>query len=628
MCGICGMHLQRSALADRTLLQSMNDLLSHRGPDGEGFFCDKNVGLGNRRLSIIDLATGDQPIFNEDKNVLIVYNGELYNSPELREELIQRGHKFYTHSDTEVVVHLYEEYGKQMLPKLRGMFAFAIYDRRKDELLLARDALGIKPIFFTETPNGLYFASELRVLLSLNGFSRQIDPEAFSFYLTLNYIPAPWTIWKDARRLEPGHWLLVRSGKIVDRGRFFRLNEKPFEGSLEDAVDELEETLADSVEGHLLADVPVGAFLSGGLDSSLVVAMAQKRSSSPLRTFTVTFPDVPTYDESKYARIVADELKTSHQEIAVSSKEGWQAMVETLDHLDEPFADSSLIPVSIISKVTRQHVKVALSGDGGDELFAGYNKYQGLWLAERFGAVAPLLRLTARLPISESRGSLIGERWRQVRKLSRLMVSDPVERHLQATVSQETNFQEEIVKVSHNGYVQPLPTLMRQIWDEGKSAGYTGLNLSLYSDVNFVLPYDMLHKVDIASMQHSLEVRVPFVDPLVARLAFQLPGNWKLREGQRKWILRKVAERYLPQRILQRPKGGFGIPIGEWFRKDLFDSVQERLSPKALEESGIWNASAVGQLMKEHFSFKRDRFWELWNLFVFEWWRAQWEPHW
>jgi asparagine synthase (glutamine-hydrolysing) len=622
------MHLQHGVLADRALLKSMNDLIAHRGPDGEGFFCEKNVGLGNRRLSIIDLSTGNQPIYNEDKNIVIVYNGEIYNSPELREELIQRGHQFYTHSDTEVVVHLYEEYGAEMLPKLRGMFAFAIYNRQHDELLLARDALGIKPIFYTETPKGLYFASELRVLLSLDGFSRQIDPEAFSFYLTLNYIPAPWTIWKDARRLEPGHWLLVRSGKIVDRGRYFHLNEKPFEGSLEEAVDELEKTLAESVEGHLLADVPVGAFLSGGLDSSLVVAMAQKRSGSPLRTFTVTFPDVPTYDESKYAKIVADELKTSHQEIAVSSKEGWQAMVETLDHLDEPFADSSLIPVSIISKATRQHVKVALSGDGGDELFAGYNKYQGLWLAERFGAAAPLLRLSAHLPISESRGSLLGERWRQVRKLSRLMTSDPVERHLRATISLDSNLQEELVKANRNGHGQLLPELLRQLWDEGKSAGYTGLNLSLYSDVNFVLPYDMLHKVDAASMEHSLEVRVPFVDPLVAKFAFQLPGNWKLHEGQRKWILRKVAERYLPQRILQRPKGGFGIPIGEWFRKDLFDSVHERLNPKSLQESEIWNESVVERLMKEHFSFKRDRFWELWNLFVFEWWRAKWKPHW
>ncbi len=628
MCGICGMHFQKNLLADRKLLKSMSDQISHRGPDGEGFFVEKNVGIANRRLSIIDLATGDQPIFNEDKSIAIVFNGEIYNSPELRQELIQKGHSLYTKSDTEVIVHLYEEFGTELLSKLRGMFAFALYDSTKDDLLLARDQLGIKPIFYTETTKGLFFSSELRALLNLSEFSRKIDPEAFSLYMTLNYIPAPWTIWKDAKRLEPGHWLRVRSGKIVERGRFFQLDEKPFSGTVDEAIDGLEETLLESVKSHLLADVPVGAFLSGGLDSSLVVAMAQRSSQSPLQTFTVSFPEHPTYDESRYARVVADELKTTHQEIPISAQEGWQAMIETLDHLDEPFADSSLIPVAIISKATRRHVKVALSGDGGDELFAGYNKYQGLWLAERFAAAAPLLRLTAHIPISETRGSRLGERWRQLRKLSRLMASTPVERHLKATISLERDLQKELVLAGRNGHQQLLPDLLQRIWDEGIKAGHQGLNLALYSDVNFVLPFDMLHKVDVGSMEHSLEVRVPFVDPVVAQFAFGLPAAWKLHKGQRKWILRKVAERYLSQKILHRPKGGFGIPIGEWFRHALYDVVQERLNPRAIRESGLWNPDAVERLMKEHFSLKRDRFWELWNIFVFEWWRAKWEPRW
>lgn len=627
MCGIAGMQLSGGHAIDQGLLHRMNDLIAHRGPDGDGFFHEKNTGIGNRRLSIIDLEHGDQPIFNEDKSVVVCYNGEIYNSPELRRELIEKGHEFYTHADTEVLVHLYEEYGVEMLPKIRGMFAFSIYNRNSGELFLARDPLGIKPLFYTELDSGLYYASELRSLLHLSEFSRQIDPGAFRLYVTLNYIPAPWTIWKAAKRLEPGHWLKVKNGEIADHGRYYKIEERPWDGDLEGAIEELDEILNHSVSEHLLSDVPLGAFLSGGLDSSLVTAIAQRHTDEPLRTYTVSFPDYPTYDETSYAQIVADELKTDHHVIPVSAAEGSEVMTESLEHLDEPFADSSLVPVSIISKVTRQHVKVALSGDGGDELFAGYNKYQGLWLAERFGAAAPLMRIAARLPISETRGTKLGERWRQFRKLSRLMSSDPLETHKRATISLEPELEQHLIKNSHqNGDL--LSGRLRALWQEGQQAGLKGLNLSLYTDVNFVLPYDMLHKVDVSSMQHSLEVRVPFVDPVVAGMAFRLPHNWKLRDGQRKWILNRVAEKYLPKSIIQRPKGGFGIPIGEWFRSDLQDQVHELLGPKQMESSEAWNAAGVKQIIDEHFSYRRDRFWELWNLFVFEWWSKKWNPHW
>ena len=613
--------------ADRELLQRLNDLIEHRGPDGDGFFHEKNVGIGNRRLSIIDLEGGDQPIYNEDKSVVVVYNGEIYNSLELREDLIYKGHQFYTECDTEVLVHLYEEYGTEMLPHLRGMFACALYDRRTGDLLLARDPMGIKPVFYAELNGSLFFSSELRSLLSLDEFSRTIDPEAFKMYVTLNYIPAPFTIWRDAKRLEPGHWLKVRNGQIVERGRYFRIEEQRQNYEQAQFVEMLDEILSDSVDKHLLADVPVGSFLSGGLDSSLVTALAQRQTSEQLQTFTVSFPDFPTYDESGYAKIVADHIGTDHTEIPVSAAEGSQSMLETLNHLDEPFADSSLIPVGIISKLTRKHVKVALSGDGGDELFAGYNKYQGLWLADRLGAAAPLMRAAAKLPFSETRGTKFGEKWRQFRKLSRLMAQDPMERHLRATVSLEPGLRESLLK-SHLGNGDLLESQFQEIWQEGKSAGYSGIDLSLYADVNFVLPFDMLHKVDVSSMHHSLEVRVPFVDPVVAQFAFQIPANLKLREGRRKWILHKVAEKYLPQSILTRPKGGFGIPIGEWFRNDMQETVRELLNPQTLSNSEVWNAKSAQQLLDEHFSMKRDRFWEIWNMLVFEWWRQKWNPHW
>jgi asparagine synthase (glutamine-hydrolysing) len=627
MCGIAGMQLPNGKAIDRDLLQRMNDLIAHRGPDGDGFFHEKNIGIGNRRLSIIDLENGDQPIFNEDKSVVVTYNGEIYNSPELRRDLIEKGHEFYTHADTEVLVHLYEEYGVDMLPKIRGMFAFAIYNRNSGELFLARDPLGIKPLFYSELESGLYYSSELRSLLHLSEFSRQIDPEAFRLYVTLNYIPAPWTIWKAAKRLEPGHWLKVQSGEIIDRGRYYKIKEKLWDGDLDSAVEELDRVINHSVRDHLLADVPIGAFLSGGLDSSLVTAMAQQHSDEPLQTYTVSFPDYPTYDESGYAKIVADSLNTDHEVIPVSAEEGSKVMMESLDHLDEPFADSSLVPVSIISKVTRQHVKVALSGDGGDELFAGYNKYQGLWLADRFGVAAPFMRMAAKLPISETRGTKFGERWRQFRKLSRLMSSDPLETHKRATISLEPELERHLLKSAYqNGDL--LSGRLKSLWEEGEEAGLKGLDRSLYTDVNFVLPFDMLHKVDVSSMQRSLEVRVPFVDPVVASMAFRIPHKWKLRDGQRKWILNRVAERYLPKSILQRPKGGFGIPIGEWFRTDLREPVQELLGGNRLEKSEVWNATGATQIMEEHFSFRRDRFWELWNLFVFEWWRNKWDAHW
>ena len=627
MCGIAGMQMSRGVPADRDLLQRLNDLIAHRGPDGDGFFHENNVGIGNRRLSIIDLEGGDQPIFNEDRNIVVVYNGEIYNSVELRENLISQGHQFYTQCDTEVLVHLFEEYGVDMVPHLRGMFAFAIYSKNTGELFVGRDALGIKPLFYTELGGNFYFSSELRSLLSLEDFSKAIDPEAFKFYVTLNYIPAPYTIWRDAKRLEPGHWLLVKDGRIIDRGRHFKIDESAQQRDLDEMLHLLDTTLNDSVGKHLLADVPVGSFLSGGLDSSLVTALAQRQTAEQLRTFTVSFPDYPTYDESGYAKIVADHLGTDHTEIPVTATEGSASMIDTLNHLDEPFADSSLIPVGIISRMTRKHVKVALSGDGGDELFAGYNKYQGLWLADRFGAAAPLMRLTAKLPISETRGTRFGEKWRQFRKLSRLMAGDPVDRHLSATISLEPGLRDQLLQ-SHLGNGRALEDQLHRIWREGQSAGYGGIDLSLYTDVNFVLPFDMLHKVDVSSMQHSLEVRVPFVDPVVTQLAFQIPASLKLREGRRKWILHKVAESYLPQSILTRPKGGFGIPIGEWFRDDLQDTVRELLSPQNLSQSGPWNTACVDNLLDEHFSMRRDRFWEIWNILVFEWWRQKWNPHW
>lgn len=628
MCGIAGFWLATREDEPQKWLEQMQASLHHRGPDERGMFIDGPVGLASRRLSILDLEQGRQPIFNEDRSVAVVYNGEIYNSPELRQELEQRGHRFTTRTDTEVLVHLYEEYGPELVKSLRGMFAFALYDRHKREMLLARDPFGIKPLIYAELPQGVFFASELRALLVFPGFPRVMDLEALRLYVEFNYIPAPFTIWKAARRLEPGCLLRLREGRVVEKRRYFQLQPRPWPGTLEEAVDELDEALRESVGAHLLSDVPVGAFLSGGLDSSLVCALAQRALPTPLRTFTVTFPEWPVYDESCYARLVSRHLGTRHEEIPVTVREAVDALNEVVEHLDEPFADSSLINVAIISKVARKHVKVVLSGDGGDEFFAGYNKYQGLRLAGYLSSspFRAALRVAARLPWPERRGNHIGNRIRQFRKLVAFLHPDPFERYRRATLMTEPHLASRLLNDLHDLETEDTCPL-RVVYEEARQLFTRGdeVNRWLWADVRFVLPYDMLQKVDTASMRYGLEVRVPLVDVKVAQLAFRLPGDWKLKGLERKWILKRVATRYLPSQVIRRPKGGFGIPVGEWLRRELRGEFEAVLSPQALQGS-VWNAGAVQSLLREHVLGRRDRFWELWNVYVFERWRRKWAP--
>ncbi len=626
MCGIAGFWIKKSATEQaQHLLGRMNSCLTHRGPDEDGFFTEGPVGLANRRLSILDLAGGRQPVFNEDRSLVVVYNGEIYNYPELRTELEAKGHRFATRTDTEVLVHLYEEYGADFPARLRGMFAFALYDRQRGELFLARDPLGIKPLVYAELPQGVFFASELRALLTLPFFPREADREALVLYAAFNYIPAPFTAWKAARRLPPGHWLRIRAGRVVEQRAYFEPQPIPTPATPEEAQEVLDAVLRESVRAHLLADVPVGAFLSGGLDSSLVVAMAQQALGSPLQTFTITFPEWPVYDEATYARRVAEVLGTDHTDIPVTAAEAQASLWEAVRHLDEPFADSSLVNVALISKVARRHVKVVLSGDGGDELFAGYNKYQGLALARRLRHWAPLRELR-RLPWPERRGTRWGERLRQARKLLRILHHDPFERYLRATLAGDPALPARLLRPEFARSAGGVAQTLAPIWQQAV-ARYPAdpINRWLWSDLHFVLPYDMLRKVDTASMMHSLEVRVPLVDVPLAQVALGLPGAWKLHGWTRKWILRRVAQAYLPPEILDRPKGGFGIPLGEWMRDELREAFAEYLRPAALRDS-VWNPRAVERLWREHQTGRRDRFWELWNVFVFEVWRQKWRP--
>ena len=596
------------------------DVLKHRGPDAMGALEEDGVGLFHCRLSIIDLTdAGRQPMSSEDGRLWLVFNGEIYNHRALRKELIARGHRFRSHSDAEVVLHGYETWGEKVLDHLRGMFAFALYDRARGELFLARDPFGIKPLVYAELPDAFVFASELRTLALLPAFPRDLDEEALLLYFRLNYIPHPHTIFRAARKLEPGHALRVRQGRIQDHWRWYRLRPGTPPARVEDALHRLEETLKQSVRLHLEADVPVGAFLSGGLDSSLVVALARAHHPD-LQTFTVAFPEYPVYDESAYARRVAKVLETRHTEIPVTAHEAREILMQVVSHLDEPFADSSLIPTSIVSQATREHVKVALSGDGGDEFFAGYNKYQGLRLASWLTPLRGLLRGVAALPLPERRGSRMGERIRQFRKLTRTLHPDPLKR-LEETYT--VMHREEIPRADLRAHPDPLPPLLASLLKEAHAHGFHGINAVLYLDAHLVLPGDMLWKVDTASMRVALEVRVPFVDREVAALAFSLPSGWKLRGFSRKWILRRMARRWLPEEILTRPKGGFGIPLGEWMRHELRTPVEEILFSPEAQRLGLEEAR-LRLLWEEHQTRRRDRFWELWNLFVLVRWASRW----
>lgn len=623
MCGISG--YWHKGIRGKEL-QSFLSSLVHRGPDGSGHFIEGNVLIAHNRLSIIDLIGGNQPLFNEDRSIVVVYNGEIYNYLSLRKELLRKGHRFMSNSDTEVLVHSYEEYGPKMMSFLRGMFSFALFDRGRREILLARDPFGIKPLVYAELPEGFIFSSELRTLLSFPKFPRVIDSQALQFYLAFNYIPAPYTIWKFARRLEPGFYIRVKDGKIIEKKRYFYLKTLDVFKSIGDAMDELKNVLEDSIKSHLISDVPIGAFLSGGLDSSLVCAIAQRVLNKSLRTFTVTFPEWHTYDEAQYARRVAHHIGTSHQEIPVTSLEAQGVLKEIVNHLDEPFADSSLVNVAIVSKVARSYVKVTLSGDGGDEFFAGYNKYQGLILAGLLNnpALGMALKAILRIPLPEQRGSVFGDKVRQLRKLSRLIGSEAFSQYFKATLSSEPDIYKKLTSLIHsNKSVDIVKDVLRKIWQDAQKLGFDNINLWLWNDTNFVLPYDMLHKVDVASMKYSLEVRVPLVDIKLAQLVFSFPGKWKLRGLERKWILKKVATFYLPPEIINRPKGGFGIPIGEWMRDEMRPFFEEYL---LTVNEKIWNKKMVYKLWKEHLERRRDRFWELWNVFVFEVWRRNWKP--
>jgi asparagine synthase (glutamine-hydrolysing) len=621
MCGIVGIvesDLTRPVSPEE--LTRMVRTLHHRGPDEEGSVTLSGVGLGMRRLCVVDLAGGQQPFSNETNDIQLVANGEIYNFPSLRQELLARGHAFRSRSDIEVLVHAYEEWGEDFLKRLRGMFAIALWDGRTRTLLAARDRAGEKPIYWTETPRGLLLASEVKALLVRPDVTRELDPEAIDQFLTYEYVLAPRTILKGIHKLPAGHYLTYRDGQVSVRRYWDAATVRVQQWKDDEAAEALRESLRVATVSQMMADVPLGAFLSGGIDSSSIVALMSAASMQPVNSFSIGFED-GTYNELPYAREVAALFATNHRERTVSPD--LEALFERLvTHLDEPFADVSLFPTYLLSQLAREHVTVALSGDGGDELFGGYDAYRAQELAAKFSWMGDTLMpaaaaVAAALPPTEKKKGLIN-------KFKRFTLG-------------ATQAPEDLGHYRWMVYLSPrakrrlfTPRLhdaitnadvYRPVRDALSRFGHDDLlNRQLYTDLSLYLADDILVKVDRMSMATSLETRAPFLDVDVMELAFSMPGHLKIRDGTSKWILKRAMQGVLPDRILTRRKEGFSIPIKNWLRRELQPLMRSILSEDRMASRGLFEPREVTRLIESHVAGRENHAHTLFPLMVFERW--------
>lgn len=623
MCGIAGLYWERGS-PDNETLASMGGELAHRGPDGDGTFIDGPVGFSHRRLAIIDPKRGTQPLSNEDGSVVVVFNGELYNHHRIRERLAD-DHRFETQSDTEVLVHLYEERGVEMLRDLDGMFAFALWDHNAERLLLARDRIGIKPLLFARDGSRIAFASEMPALLtaaedgalSLGG----LDRTAFAQYFAFGHVPAPRTAFKNVRRIRPGERLVITEDG-VNRDRFWQPTVTARNPGLEEAAIELRNRVERAVERRLMSDVPLGAFLSGGLDSSIVVGTMASLSSDPVKSFTVGFEEAQ-FDERWAAREVAAYHDTNHHEYTVTPADVREAIPAVLDRLGEPFADPSLVPTHVVARETSQDVTVALSGDGADELFAGYNRYWGEYLSEYYRAVPTPVRRSfeqAIRSIPVDRTSRIGEFTRKAQKFARGGRSDRSRRHfewarrpddiaVEATTPDVVGEGVRVLRRQHHGVEEWLPESRRDALTRMQAV-----------ETRHGLPDQILHKTDLAGMFNSLEVRVPFLDTDVVEYAFSLPRSYKLTLDSRKRVLRRAFTDVLPDRIEKRGKQGFDMPIGKWLTGPLEGEFRNEVG--SLDGELLLPGRTI-DLLDEHRAGRGDHSGFLWSAYVYAHWRRR-----
>ncbi|HXS99151.1 MAG TPA: asparagine synthase (glutamine-hydrolyzing) [Elusimicrobiota bacterium] len=626
MCGICGVVEGRGRAPDRARLKNANDLIAHRGPDDEGFYIDGPVALAMRRLAIIDLNTGHQPLSYADDSLWIVFNGEIYNYQSLREELLSRGHRLKTQSDTEAILALYQEMGAACVSKLRGMFAFAIWDKKKQRLFIARDRVGKKPLVYAERPGGtLVFGSELRCLFALDpNLPRDVEPRAVDVYLALQYIPSPGTIYKSVKKLPPGHSLTWENGKTtVERYWDLPLGQEPVTTDVEEAKRLLREKLTESVKLRMISDVPLGAFLSGGIDSSIIVALMSRLSSKPVKTFSIGF-DEERFSEAHFAKMVADRYKTDHTEFIVKPQMA-DVLPKLAWHYGEPYADASALPTYYVSRETRKFVTVALNGDGGDENFAGYVRYFAMKPA-RVSDLLPkpaLAALKAGAELLPEFDAPHGKLWRTKRFLRSALFNDLPGRHLKmigyfAEDEKPALYSPEFMKAL-GGDVGGAKNYLARAFDACRGEDF--VNRMLYVDFKTYLPECLMAKVDVATMACSLEGRSPLLDHEFVELAYRMPGDWKLKGlTGHKWIFKEAFKDLLPPEILARKKMGFGIPLGAWFRGPLKDYWADHVLSKDALARGYFTEKGLRELWNAHQAGGRDNGYRLWALLMLELW--------
>jgi asparagine synthase (glutamine-hydrolysing) len=624
MCGIAGFISQDEASNGResnaSVLDRMCRVISHRGPDDQGTLAEGMAALGMRRLSIIDLAGGHQPMSGCDSKLTIVFNGEIYNYRELQRDLESRGHHFKTHSDTEAILHAFEEYGAECVKELRGMFAFAIWDARSQQLFIARDRAGKKPLYYTLTPRGTFiFGSELKSLREHPEFRGQMSVEALDAYLTFGYVPDPLTIFRDVHKLPPGHRLTFASGRVhIEQYWDFSYEEPQAQTirSEEDYLEELRALLDESVRMRLVADVPLGAFLSGGVDSSTVVGLMARHTDRPVKTFSIGFHE-DSFNELKYARVAAKHFGTDHRELIVTP-DICNIVDELVWYFDEPFADQSSIPTYLVSKLAREHVKVVLSGDGGDELFAGYTRYATDRKRSGFERLPRVLRRGVMQPLSRR---LPHGAWG--RNYLHKVASDPIDRYIE-DISIFTKLNKPLL------YTQDF---RRQLGETEAAALFREyaasvsspepLDALLYLDSKTYLPGDILTKVDRMSMAVSLEARVPLLDHKLIEFVTRIPASMKMKGLETKHIFKRAVEGIVPAEILNRPKQGFGVPINEWINAQLRERIRDTFADARTRERGYVEPHYIDVLLDEHERGRRDHSWPLWALLMLELWQRK-----
>ena len=623
MCGICGkLYFNPIRKADQNNISAMASVLVHRGPDDHGIYVDGPVGIGHQRLSIIDISpAGHQPMSNEDGSIWIVFNGEIYNFEELRMELQGKGHVFTSHTDTETIIHLYEEEDTDCLNRLRGMFAFAIWDSTKQRLFIARDRVGKKPLVYAVTDDAIIFASEIKALLQDPSVTAEVDCEALHHYLTYQYVPSPWTMFKGIRKLPPAHSLVVEQEKITTR-QYWQLSyaQKLTLPTLGDYVEQFMDVFTEAVKIRLRSDVPLGAFLSGGIDSSATVAVMSQLTNRAIKTFSIGF-DVSEYNETTFAAMVAKKFNTDHTEFIVNP-DAISILPKLVWHYNEPFADSSAIPTYYVSKLTREHVTVALNGDGGDESFAGYERYIADKLAgyyEKIPCIARehiIKRCLSFIPHQENRNSFF-------RRLKRFVngISEKAERrYVRWICGFDNEMKNDLYSAAFAEKTAAIDSVDLIVNWYAKADASAFLDKTLFVDIMSYLPDDLLVKVDIASMANSLEARSPFLDHKLMEFAAALPPHLKLNGIQSKYLLKKAFSSVLPRSVLYRKKMGFGVPIDRWLRNELKELTYQILLEKRTVERGLFKEQAVRMLIDEHMLKRADNSYRIWALLFMEVW--------